>query len=1086
MSSTFNLEEILLHLKKTYEVADKNIRQQSEQKLSELQDENILLFSSKLLDLLKLSIKEIDSNLRLAIILFLKRSIKEKIEKKILNQNSNEQLIQIYITVLVNPNLSNKEIENLKESFMLLLNNTTGDVLIEIINYINKQISSMPLGSVNGIITILTSIIDSSPLGNKKIFTTILEGLISMSYSIADSLYNKYETIELEKNLDDYLKITSVFYNIFYLFFRCTLLTHKKFHIKNENFDDFFEKISILGIKLLVNLKVKDSNRIISWTGDKNKDKTINNMKINIFKYLNYHLNLLDHFIIDKDKLENYNQLTKIIMANLEWVIMNKFSYLIKIESDDNYPDYSYSLVICYMFIFLKRILNNDNFINEYTTYFNSMYKNILLPLLLITDIEEEIALDNECTNGYIIDIEDIITNNKQKKIKSSLAGLIKIFYQKNKNCNEFMIKYTLGLLDYLINNNTINSKEQTLFSENDIIILLLKAYSKDKIICALFLALNIFSDVDDYSNIEENDNLINQFYVLSFGNITNNLNYPPLKHQFIIFIKNYCLRFLLEDNTALKTNVRYLYQFLFDLKYLLISNSAADALQSFFKYDLEENEEVKKILINVAENISLDLEKKIIDIQISSFFDILYDIITNFGQRESDFFKNIFINLCKRVSVEVERHHRLKFIVKKDTNKAKKKATEQTKLNDYKVIINKCFNIIKLLINNKRFVGKNYEIIEESLKPLLEYMDEPKKIDFDEDIVYIIYLIIVQREKITGIGYNLLKNLYKYINKTGGLLLDTYQLINLYLAYGNEQILSNKKWLESLFLAFKSGIKSNDYNKSGLYTSILIQTWIIHCKKIPNDYLISLFDTILNNIIAIMENNKQNEYLNDERYDFLGYVTVLLSGLINYSHIIIPSLKKTSNENNLKKWLGIIVKENEIIFEYEIKIIIYSICIIIKNGIITGDIQYLLNIGIDLLKCQEKNGKYELKKNTRKILNIPFVDEEEDSNKDDDDEEEDEEYIEYKEIKDLVKKTINPVKDLDEFKNFNDLLIYLKQNKCDIYNLWENSLDEQKKRDIINIIAVKRININFDKHSSIEVPRRIVSIKRNTNNINK
>ena len=163
MSSTFNLEEILLHLKKTYEVADKNIRQQSEQKLSELQDENILLFSSKLLDLLKLSIKEIDSNLRLAIILFLKRSIKEKIEKKILNQNSNEQLIQIYITVLVNPNLSNKEIENLKESFMLLLNNTTGDVLIEIINYINKQISSMPLGSVNGIITILTSIIDSSP-----------------------------------------------------------------------------------------------------------------------------------------------------------------------------------------------------------------------------------------------------------------------------------------------------------------------------------------------------------------------------------------------------------------------------------------------------------------------------------------------------------------------------------------------------------------------------------------------------------------------------------------------------------------------------------------------------------------------------------------------------------------------------------------------------------------------------------------------------------------------------------------------------------------------------------------------------------
>ena len=158
----------------------------------------------------------------------------------------------------------------------------------------------------------------------------------------------------------------------------------------------------------------------------------------------------------------------------------------------------------------------------------------------------------------------------------------------------------------------------------------------------------------------------------------------------------------------------------------------------------------------------------------------------------------------------------------------------------------------------------------------------------------------------------------------------------------------------------------------------------------------------------------------------------------------------------------------------------------VIKNGIITSDIQYLLNLGIDLLKCQEKNGKYELKKDTKKILNFAFIEDDEESNKDEDEDEENEEYLEYKEIKELVKKTINPVKDLDEFKNFNDLLIYLKQNRSDVYYLWENSLDEQKKRDIINTIAVKRINIKFDDNSSVVVPRRIVSIKRNANNINK
>ena len=1086
MSSTFNLEEVLLHLKKTYEVADKNIRQESEKKLSELQDQNILLFSSKLLDLLKLSIKEIDSNLRISIILFLKRSIEEKIEKKLIDKNSNEQLIQIYITVLVNPNLSNKEIENLKESFMLLLNNTTGDILLEIITYINKQISSMPLGSVNGVVTILTSIIDSTPLENKNVFIVILDGMLDMSYSIADNLYNKYETIDMENNLEDYLKLTSIFYDIFYLFFECSLFTNKKYQIKNEKFSNIFEKIAILGIKLLVNLKVNDNNRIISWTGDKNKDKKINNMKINIFKYINLYLNQFGHIIIDKTQLENFTQFLKIIMANIEWVIMNKYANLIKLESNDEFPDYSYSLVISYMFIFLRRIFSKENFMNEYTNQFNSMYKNILLPLLLITDIEEEIALDNDSTNGYMIDIEDIIYNNKQKKNKSTVANLMKIIYKNNKDSNNFMIKYTLGLLDHLINNNPIGIENKSLFDQNDIIILLLKAYSKDKVICDLFLALNIFSEVDNYPNIVENENLINQFYITSFDNLTNNLNYPLLKHQFILFIKNYSLRYIIGDNTSFKTNVKYLYNFLFDMQYLLISNSAADSLQTFFKYDLEEKEECKDILINVAESIADTLENQIIQTKISNFFDVLYNIIENFGQRESDFFKNIFANLCQRIGVEVERHYRLKFIVKKENNKAKKKAVAQTNLNDYKIIINKCFNIIKLLVNNKRFLTKNYEMIENTFKPLVEYMNDPKKIDFDEDIVYIVYSIIFQREKITGLGYNLIKNLYKYINKTGGLLLDTYQLINLYLAYGTEQILCNKKWVEALFLAFKGGLKSEDFKKSGLYTSILIQTWVIHCNKIPDDYLICLIDTILNNINIILKNNKGNKYMNDERYDFLGYVTVLLSGLINYSHIIIPSLQKTSNENSLKEWLGIIIKENEIIFEYEIKIIIYSICMVIKNGIITSDIQYLLNLGIDLLKCQEKNGKYELKKDTKKILNFAFIEDDEESNKDEDEDEENEEYLEYKEIKELVKKTINPVKDLDEFKNFNDLLIYLKQNRSDVYYLWENSLDEQKKRDIINTIAVKRINIKFDDNSSVVVPRRIVSIKRNANNINK
>ena len=100
----------------------------------------------------------------------------------------------------------------------------------------------------------------------------------------------------------------------------------------------------------------------------------------------------------------------------------------------------------------------------------------------------------------------------------------------------------------------------------------------------------------------------------------------------------------------------------------------------------------------------------------------------------DNEFFIQIFTKICKRINVEEERHRRLKFKVKKEKNKAKKRAIQQTNLNDYNIIINKCFNIIRMLMDSKIFVEKNLTQIEEALTPLVAYMDDPYKIDFDEE----------------------------------------------------------------------------------------------------------------------------------------------------------------------------------------------------------------------------------------------------------------------------------------------------------------------------------------------------------------
>ena len=68
------------------------------------------------------------------------------------------------------------------------------------------------------------------------------------------------------------------------------------------------------------------------------------------------------------------------------------------------------------MFIYLKRVLNKDNFIKEFTHQFNDIFKNALLPLFILINLEEEIAHDNDSVKGYCIDIDDVIKTNKQKK----------------------------------------------------------------------------------------------------------------------------------------------------------------------------------------------------------------------------------------------------------------------------------------------------------------------------------------------------------------------------------------------------------------------------------------------------------------------------------------------------------------------------------------------------------------------------------------------------------------------------------------------------------------------------------------------
>ena len=108
-------------MKNTYSSPDKKVRGNSEKTLAQLKNQNIVEFSTQLITILKSNSVEIDNNLKISLILYLKRSLKEKIEKEEINKIQCEQLIQQFIIILVFPSLTKNQLDNLSEVFTMII-----------------------------------------------------------------------------------------------------------------------------------------------------------------------------------------------------------------------------------------------------------------------------------------------------------------------------------------------------------------------------------------------------------------------------------------------------------------------------------------------------------------------------------------------------------------------------------------------------------------------------------------------------------------------------------------------------------------------------------------------------------------------------------------------------------------------------------------------------------------------------------------------------------------------------------------------------------------------------------------------------
>jgi hypothetical protein len=133
------------------------------------------------------------------------------------------------------------------------------------------------------------------------------------------------------------------------------------------------------------------------------------------------------------------------------------------------------------------------------------------------------------------------------------------------------------------------------------------------------------------------------------------------------------------------------------------------------------------------------------------------------------------------------------------------------------------------------------------------------------------------------------------------------------------------------------------------------------------------------------------------------------------------------------------------------------------------------IDLTFKLLIKQRRNESIQLKTIFKNEIDCNFVEEDEEK---EDESEDKNELNEKKEIKELISKTINEYKNVDEFKEFSQCIKKYRENNNEKYESFVQSLDDKSREMLLNIMQTCRITVQSD-NLQFSIPRKIVKIKK-------
>ena len=113
--------------------------------------------------------------------------------------------------------------------------------------------------------------------------------------------------------------------------------------------------------------------------------------------------------------------------------------------------------------------------------------------------------------------------------------------------------------------------------------------------------------------------------------------------------------------------------------------------------------------------------------------------------------------------------------------------------------MIDKCCNIIRISLDNPVYMPLLKDEFEEQLRPIYQFMMDPKQISFEDDIVLMLKSQIRRRKEITPIMWDVFSQLPKVLEKNKHCFGNLFETINYYLIVGKVQLAQQPEHIKIL-----------------------------------------------------------------------------------------------------------------------------------------------------------------------------------------------------------------------------------------------------------------------------------------------